>query len=214
MDITHLGHSSFKIRGRVATVITDPYSKDLVGIKFPTVEANIVTVSHQHNDHNNTSAVSGNPIIIAGPGEYEIKGVRIIGVASYHDATSGSERGRNTIYRIEIDAITIVHCGDLGHKLKDDDIELLSGADVLLIPVGGFYTISAEVAKEVVTQLEPMIIIPMHYNYASLDQKNFGKLTKVDDFIAAMGKDNIAPVPKLTITKDKLPVEQTIVVLE
>jgi len=214
MDIIRLGHSSFKIRGRSATIVTDPYSKDIVGLKFPEVEAEIVTVSHQHEDHNNTKAVRANPVIVAGPGEYEILGVRIIGIGTFHDTTSGSERGRNTIYRIEIDGVSLTHCGDLGHKLEDTQIEILSGSDVLMIPVGGFYTISADVAKEVVQQLEPTIIIPMHYYSPDLDAKTFGKLTKVEDFIAAMGKDNVSPVPKLSITKDKLPAEQTIVVLE
>lgn len=214
MDITRLGHASFKIRGKNATLVTDPFNPQMIGIKFPKVEADIITISHDHGDHNFKSAVEGQPIIVSGPGEYEIKGVKIIGVASFHDGSKGSERGKNTIYKIVLDGISIVHCGDLGHKLDDGQLEILEGSNILLIPVGGFYTIGGAQASEVVSQINPSIIIPMHYNSPNLDQKIFSKLTDAGPFLKEMGKEGIVPQPKLVVTKEKLPVEPTVVVLE
>lgn len=214
MEITHLGHSSFKLRGKNATLVTDPYDPIFVGIKFPKVEADIVTVSHQHKDHNYTQAVGGNPLVIAGPGEYEVKGVKIIGVPSYHDDVKGEKRGHNTVYHIEMDGVNIVHCGDLGHKFDDKEMELLNGIDILILPVGGYYTIDAETATAVITQLEPKIVIPMHYLTARLTKDEYSFLTGVDMFLKAMGKPETTTLPKLVVTSGKLPAEQTLVVLE
>lgn len=214
MEIVHLGHSSFKLRGKSTTIVTDPFDPSMVGLRFPKIEAEIVTVSHDHHDHNFIGAVSGSPVIINGPGEYEVKGVDIIGINSFHDEKEGSERGRNTVYLIKIDGISVVHLGDLGHKLDDKQREILSGCHILMIPVGGFFTISAFEASQVVSQLEPTVIIPMHYNTPELNQKVFSKIAGVDDFLKEMGKESIIPQPKINITKDKLPVETTIVVLE
>lgn len=214
MEITHLGHASFKIKGKNVTIVTDPFNPQMMGIKFPKVEADIVTISHNHEDHNFLGIVDGQPIIVNGPGEYEIKGVKIIGVAAYHDSSKGSQRGKNTVYRILVDGISIVHCGDLGHKLDDNQLEMLEGANILMIPVGGFYTIDASVASEVVSQINPTIIIPMHYNTPGLDQKIFSKMTGVETFLKEMGKESIVPQPKLVVTKDKLPAEPMVVILE
>lgn len=214
MEITHLGHASFKIRGKTTTIVTDPFDPAMLGIKFPKVEADVVTISHSHKDHNCPKEVGGTPIIISGPGEYEVKGVKIIGVPTFHDNSNGSQRGKNTVYRIYVDGISVVHCGDLGHKLDDSELEMLDGANILMIPVGGFYTIDAPVAAAVASQMDPNIIIPMHYNSPNLDQKTFSKLTDVGVFLKEMGKEGIVPQPKLTITKDKLPVEPMVVVLE
>jgi len=214
MEITHLGHSAFKMQGKHVTLVTDPYKEDLVGLKFPKVTADIVTVSHQHDDHNFIGGISGNPIIVAGPGEYEIKGVRIIGIASYHDAAKGSQRGKNTIYHFVIGGVSIVHCGDLGDKLDDNAIDRLDNVDLLMIPVGGFYTISAKEAAEIIYRLEPKVVIPMHYHTPKLNQDNFGKMASVDIFLKEMGREGIQPQAKLTISKDKLPVETTVVVFE
>lgn len=214
MEITYLGHASFKIKGKNVTIVTDPFNPSFVGIKFPKVEADVVTISHGHEDHNFKSVVEGHPIIVSGPGEYEIKGVKIVGVAAYHDISKGSERGKNTIYRILVDGVSIVHCGDLGHKLDDGQVEMLEGSNILMIPVGGFYTIDGAVASEVVSQINPTIIIPMHYNIPSLDQKNFSKLADIGPFLKEMGKESIVAQAKLVVTKDKLPVEPMVVVLE
>src|SRR3989304_462301 len=114
MDITYLGHSSFRLRGKQASLVTDPYHSQMVGLKFPRhVTADVVTVSHNHEDHNATAAVEENPFVISGPGEYEVKGVNVLGIASFHDDAKGAKRGRNIIYRIEMDGVAIVHLGDL-----------------------------------------------------------------------------------------------------
>lgn len=214
MDITYLGHSSFKLRGKSATLVTDPFNPEMLGLKFPVVAADIVTISHNHADHNYFTAVGGVPVIVSGPGEYEVKGVNIIGVSTYHDNSNGRERGKNTVYRINMDGISLVHCGDLGHKLSDKDKEIFSGCDVLMIPVGGFYTITVKDASEIVTQLEPGIVIPMHYKLPSTKQKIGENLAEVGVFLKEMGKEGIQSQPKLNITKDKLPPEMTVVVLE
>lgn len=214
MEITNLGHSSFKLRGKQVTIVTDPFNPKMLGIKFPKVTADAVTVSHSHDDHNFLGAVEGEPIILAGPGEYEVKGAKIIGISTFHDASGGSARGKNTVYRINIDGVAIVHCGDLGHKFDDKQLEMLEGANVLMVPVGGFYTIDAAVACEVVSQINPNIIIPMHYATPSLDKSIASKLTDVGVFLKEMGKEGISPQPKLTVTRDKLPMEPIVVVLE
>lgn len=215
MDITHLGHASFKIRGKQVSLVTDPFSPAATGLKFPkNLEADIVTISHQHEDHNYLEAGSWKletgTLIISGPGEYESKGVKILGISSFHDSSAGSERGRNTIYKITMDGITLCHLGDLGHKLEDKQLDLLDGIDLLMIPVGGVFTIDAKSAAEVVAQLEPIMVIPMHYQAAGLKFQ----LETVEKFLQEMGKPEIKPMPKLTISKEKLPEEMEIVVLE
>jgi L-ascorbate metabolism protein UlaG (beta-lactamase superfamily) len=218
MDIIPLGHASFKLKGKKATVITDPFDPDKVGLKFPKhTSADIVTISHAHPDHNFGQIVEnpegGEKIIFDGPGEYESKAVEIIGIPTSHDTKEGSERGKNTMYRIDIDGISVLHCGDLGHKLTEAQIEQIDSADVLMIPVGGFYTIDAHVAAEVVKQLEPFYVIPMHYNRPGLDPKIFGNLQPVEAFLKEMGLEHLEPQPKLTVSKDKLIAESTQVVI-
>src|SRR3989344_2417944 len=143
MDITYLGHSSFKLRGKGSIVVTDPFGP-VVGLPFPKhTTADIVTVSHDHEDHNAADLVEGNPFVVRGPGEYEIKGVGVVGLGVFHDDAGGTKRGKNTIYRIELDGISIVHLGDLGHELSSAQVDSLDGVDILLVPVGGVYTIDA-----------------------------------------------------------------------
>ena len=215
MEITYLGHSSFKLRGKTVTVVTDPFDTIAVGIKFPKhTSADIVTVSHDHNDHNATNTVEGSPFVVSGPGEYEVKGVGIVGIGVFHDDANGAKRGKNTIYRIELDGVSIVHLGDLGHTLTSDQVDGLDGVDILLIPVGGVYTIDAKIAREVVTAIEPSVVIPMHYHSFDLDQKAFGSLAAVSVFLKEIGKENIPLVPKFSVTKDTLPEELQVVVLQ
>ena len=160
-------------------------------------------------------AVSGisegkDPLVITGPGEYEISQMDIVGIASYHDSKQGAERGKNTIYNAKVDDINIVHLGDLGQpKLSEEQVEQLSSCDVLFIPVGGVYTISAKEAPDVISQIEPKIVIPMHYK---IDRLKFD-LAPVDKFLSAMGKAKKEPQNKLSLSKDKLPEEIEIVVL-
>lgn len=215
MEITHLGHSSFKIKGKTATLVTDPFSPQMTGLKFPKVEADIVTISHQHEDHNAISnlippQMSNGPLVISGPGEYEARGVKILGVSTFHDSSKGSERGKNTVYQIKMDGLALIHLGDLGHKLEEATVEALNGVDILLVPVGGVYTLDGKGAAEVVGQLEPRIVIPMHYQVPGLKFT----LEAVDKFLKEMGKEGITPQPKLVISKDKLPEEMEVIVLE
>ncbi len=210
MDITYLGHASFKIKGKNASLVTDPFDPK-IGLKFPKVEADIVSVTHSHFDHSASSQVGGEPFVVSGPGEYEIKGVEIVGVQSFHDNKKGEERGKNTIYNFKIDKLNIAHLGDLGQeRLTDDQIEEIGNVDILMIPVGGYYTIDASVASKIVSQLEPKIIIPMHYRDADSTIK---ELAGVENFLKEMGKEGIEPVQKFSITADKLPEETQIVVM-
>lgn len=219
MDIIPLGHAAFKLKGKICSVVTDPYDPEMVGLKFPRhTTADIVTISHGHKDHNFSAVVESEAgsekIVLTGPGEYEVKGVDVTGIATYHDNKEGAERGKNTLYKIEIDGIKIVHCGDLGHKLTPVQVELIDDVDVLLVPVGGFYTIDGATAAEVVTQLEPSIVIPMHYQMSGLDAKVFGQLTPVTNFLKEIGQETVLPQPKLKVTKDSLPLETQVVILE
>lgn len=214
MDITSLGHSSFRIRGKTATVVTDPYDPRSLGLKFPKhVEADLITVSHGHEDHNSVSQIEGTPFVIDGPGEYEVKGVGVVGISTFHDGEKGAARGRNTIYRIEIDGVSIVHLGDLGHTLATAEIDALDGVNILMVPVGGVYSLDPAQAVQVVQEIEPSIVIPMHYGRPELNQKVFGGLSPVAAFLKEIGKEATSQ-PKLSTTKDKLPAEMQVVVLE
>ena len=208
MDITYLGHSSFKLKGKTTSVITDPFSND-TGLKFPKVEANIVTITHDHTDHNNSKGVGGDPVVVNGAGEYEIGGVSIFGVPSYHDAKGGEERGRNTIYVIRIDGINVCHLGDLGHKLSTSELDEIGTVDILLVPVGGVYTVDAAGANEVVSQLEPKVVIPMHYKVPGLKYE----LESLDGFLKEIGLEPTRDT-KFTVVPSSLPDTMQLVVLE
>ncbi len=213
MEITYLGHSSFRIKGKDNFLVTDPFEDAAVGFQFPKVEADIVTVSHDHPDHNAVKKVSGNPFVIAGPGEYEIKGVSVFGIGSFHDAKKGKERGPNTIYLIEMDGVRICHLGDLGESLSDKQLEEINGVDILMVPVGGVWTISPEQALAVVAAIEPNVILPMHYKVAGMSQE-MAKMASLQDFLKLTDQANVTPIPKLVVTKDNLPPEKQFVILE
>jgi L-ascorbate metabolism protein UlaG (beta-lactamase superfamily) len=209
MEITWLGHSCFKLKGKQAALITDPYSPEL-GYSLGKQTADIVTVSHRHPGHSFIEGIGGNPRAVTGPGEYEIKGVLIIGVATFHDNNKGSTRGKNTIYLIEMDEVSICHLGDLGHTLTDEQVEELGNVDVLLLPVGGVSTVNASLASEIVRQLEPKIVIPMHYKTAAIDRP----LEPVDGFLKEIGAHDITPQDKLSVTRSNLPLSTQVVLLE
>jgi len=215
MYIYHLGHSCFKLQSKneatAVTVITDPFGKEY-GLKPPRAEADIVTISHNHSDHNNLSAISGKPYVIDMAGEYDIKGVFIQGIDSYHDTKQGQERGNNIIYRINIEDIVITHLGDLGHSLDHKQVERLQGTDILLIPVGGIFTIDAKKAVEIINQIEPRMVIPMHYKAPALKFPSGKMIEGVDRFIKEIG---VKPTEeeKLKINKKDLPAEDMEVVI-
>ena len=200
MEIIWLGHSCFKIKGSNATVITDPYSPDM-GYSLGKHAAHIVTVSHQHPGHSYVQGISGEPRLVTGPGEYEIKGVLIMGIATFHDKVKGEERGKNTVYLTEVDEVSICHLGDLGHVLTAGQVEELGNVDVLLLPVGSVSTINASMAAEIVRQLEPKVVVPMHFKTPALSRE----LEPVDKFLKEMGTEQLTPQPKLSITRSNLP---------
>jgi L-ascorbate metabolism protein UlaG (beta-lactamase superfamily) len=213
MEIKYLGHSSFKIKGKSVTIVTDPYDPS-VGFKFPKVEADIVIISHDHSDHNQKELVGGKPYVIEGPGEYEVKGVSVLGLRTFHDESQGQKRGLNTVYRIELEGVSLSHLGDLGHPLSSQQLGELNGIDVLFIPVGGFYTIGPKRAVEVISQIEPKIVIPMHYQVPEQkNNKTFAPLVGVEEFLKEIGEE-VSPQPKLLISRDRLPAEREVLVLE
>lgn len=216
VDIWWYGQACFRIKGKSAQIVIDPYHGNFTGLGEPKLAANVVCVTHAHEDHNNSSQIGEveegkPPFVISGPGEYEIMGINIVGVDSFHDSVSGQERGKNTIYQINIDEVNIVHLGDLGQKeLTQTQVEALSGCDVLMIPVGGVYTINSKEAPGIIAQLEPRFIVPMHYKIPEL---KFG-LAPVGEFLKAMGKENVEKSSKLSVSADKLPDEPQVVLLE
>jgi len=214
MDISFLGHSCFLLKGRDTKVVTDPYGSE-VGWQQSKVEADIVTVSHEHKDHNDLSKVEGEPMVIAGPGEYEIKGVSVTGISVFHDDEQGKERGKNTIYAIDIDGLRVCHMGDLGHKLNDKQLDLLDGIDVLMMPVGGFYTVDPKQAAAMIKQISPIVLLPMHFKDKGM-KASFDKLITLDKFLQMMdGDGNVVKESKLSLKKTELTEEEMkIVILE
>src|SRR5437763_9409961 len=186
MEISWLGHSCFLLRGKNVTLITDPFSPQL-GHSLGKINAPIVTISHDHPGHNYVPGVGGNPRVVRGPGEYEISDVLITGVASYHDNKRGQERGRNTIYVIHMDDLVICHLGDLGHTLQEQQLEEVADADVLLIPIGGQHTVNAAQAAEIISQVEPRVVIPMHYR-SNAPQSAQDVANPLDKFCREMGR--------------------------
>ena len=203
-----MGHSCFRIKGSQAAVITDPFPPDL-GYSLGKPDANIVTLSHQHPSHSYVQGIGGEPRTIQGPGEYEISGVLIIGVATFHDAEGGKKRGKNTAYLMEIDGISVCHLGDLGHVLTAEKVEEIGDVDVLLLPVGGASTIDAAMAAEVIRQLEPKAVVPMHYKTPFISRE----LDPVEKFLKEMGMEQIDSRPKLSLSRTNLPVSTQVFLL-
>lgn len=216
MNIIWHGHSCFtieeKIGGELVIVVTDPY--DNIGLRLPKLEADLVSVSHSHDDHNNFSAVNGiagkTLIVIDRPGEYEVKKVFALGIGSYHDKSQGAERGKSVMFKFDFDGIKVLHLGDLGSELSDQQLERIDEIDVLLIPVGGKYTINASEAAEIVREIEPRVVIPMHYQMPGLKFE----LDSVEKFRKAMG-NKAETLNKLKISKKDLPSDEIkLVILE
>jgi len=216
MQINWHGQSCFQItssqgKNNQIDIVIDPFSEE-IGLRLPKLQADILLTTHDHYDHNNVKAVSGSPFIINGPGEYEIKNVFIEGIPSWHDDSQGKERGENTIYTIEAEELKLCHLGDLGQKeLTEEQLERIGEVDILMIPVGGVYTISAKEALKVMSQIEPRITIPMHYQIPKLKVK----LEGLDKFLKTLGLKSITPENKLSIKKKDLsPEEAKIIVLK
>jgi L-ascorbate metabolism protein UlaG (beta-lactamase superfamily) len=209
LDVTWLGHGCFRLRGKSASVVTDPYPPTL-GPKLAKLEANLVTVSHQHQNHCYLQAVGKEPYVVDGPGEYEAAGVHVIGVPTFHDNDSGATYGRNTVYVIEVDDVRVCHLGDLGHKLGDDALETISNLDVLLVPVGGGTSLDAARAAEVVRQVEPRYVVPMHYALPAVKKE----LAPVERFLKEMGAEGTEPLARLSLQASSGEMETKVVVLD
>lgn len=215
MEISYLGHSSFKIKTKTATVITDPFDPSAVGLKYSGVEGDIVTVSHPHHDHNAIDRVAGVKKVFDGPGEYEVMGVSIIGYPSFHDTKQGEERGKNTIFVIEAEGLRIAHLGDLGHTLSDDLVNEMGGVDVLMVPVGGKFTLGAKEAAEIVGKVDPYFTIPMHYAVPGLNPQTFAGLEPVEPFLKEIGRA-VENLPKLALKREDILEDQSskVIILE
>ena len=217
MVIQYYGHSCFKMitkpagRGKEdVNIFFDPFDKK-IGLRPPQGQADVVLVSHAHSDHNNAEALRGEPYVIDIPGEYSAKGVNIIGIDSYHDNKNGAESGNNTIFVIESEELRVCHLGDLGTELTEKQLEKINGVDILMIPVGGNYTIDGKMAKEIVKKIEPSIIIPMHYKMKGTAADV--KIESEDKFCAEMGNCPKNKVSRINIKKKELKDQEMQVIL-
>jgi L-ascorbate metabolism protein UlaG (beta-lactamase superfamily) len=215
MKIKWYGHAAFLITSdQGLKIIIDPYEPGAFGgqLSYGMIkdQAEIVLTSHDHADHNYTKDIPGSPQIIKGSGSKTIKGISIKGISTYHDPSKGSERGTNTIFAIKLGNIQLCHLGDLGHLLSDKDLAEIGPVDILLIPVGGFFTIDPKEATRVAEQIKPKILIPMHFK----TEKCGFPISPVEDFLR--GKTNIkrAKASEATFDKANLPQQMEIVVLE
>jgi len=219
MTIQWYGQSCFQIiasrnRGEQTSIVIDPFSEE-IGLKLPKLEADILLISHEHRNHNNIKAVaaptSGYPIfLIKEPGEYDVKNVILQGISSYHDNSQGKERGENIIYTIWVEDLKICHLGDLGQKeLTEEQLEKIGEVDILMIPVGGTYTVSDKEASKIMSQLEPKITIPMHYALPKLKVK----LDSLDKFLKNFGIKNLEPLKKLSVKNKDLSSEEAKIVI-
>ncbi len=207
MDIKWYGQSCFRItakRGEKSrnkvTILIDPFDQS-TGLKFYKENADILLITHDHKDHSNIEAVGGRAFLIDGPGEYEVENIFIQGIFSYHDNKKGEERGANTIYVMEAEGMKVCHLGDLGQKeLTDSQLKEIGEVDILMIPVGGVYTIDGKEASKIISQIEPKLIIPMHYKIPGLKIDLEGP----EDFLKAMGVKEKKATEKLTISKSNI----------
>jgi L-ascorbate metabolism protein UlaG (beta-lactamase superfamily) len=209
MEITWYGHSCFRLTERnFVTVVTDPFDSKAIGYDPLKLKAEIVTISHDAPGHNNSDAVKGTTHVLTGSGEFEIGGVFITAVQT--DGAKKKEKVRNTVYVFDYDGITVAHLGDLQQIPTQSEIELLGTVNVALVPVGGGTSLNAAKAAEVVSMLEPNLVVPMHY--ATPDAKV--KLDDLNKFIKEMGLGKQAAQPSLKVTRTSLPSETHVVVLE
>lgn len=212
MKIKYLGHASFMITSEAGTrLITDPYRPD-EELTYGEIKesADIVTISHEHHDHNNVAAVRGNPRVIKGAVTTEIKGIAIKGIPSYHDEAGGTKRGKNVIFCFQVNGIRVCHLGDLGHLLSDKQVAEIGTPDVLLVPVGGFFTIDGSTATRVCHQLKPRVIIPMHWNL----KWSIPEIASVEEFLRGKNDVNRLNTSEVEFKPGELPASTQIIVLK
>lgn len=208
MEIQWLGHSCFRLRGATSTLITDPFSSTL-GIALPEIQAEVVTISHPHPHHSNTESVEGDPYIIDTPGEYDVKGIYVHGIATTLREEAG-EGGRNIIYRIEMEGVTIAHLGDLGQPLSSRQAEELSGVDVLFLPSGAGCTVTTTQAAQLVNLIDPRLVIPMHYQTPELTVD----LNTVEEILRELSVQEVVPQARISVTPTNLPPDRRVVLME
>lgn len=197
------------MRGREGVVLTDPPDPKS-GHAIPRTEAHLVTVSHEDLGHSSMRSVGGDPVVLSGPGEYEVREILVTGISSWHDDEKGAQRGRNIIYTIRLDDLVVCHLGDLGHSLPAEDLEKIGDVDIVLVPIGGGDTnLTASVAAEVIHQLEPKVVVPMSYDP---DEKK--KDSPFERLLHELGVKELTPVPKLSVTRSSLPENIQVVALD
>jgi L-ascorbate metabolism protein UlaG (beta-lactamase superfamily) len=206
MEIKYLSHSAFLIKTKDAKLIMDPFDPKFVGMRFSRQEADIVTISHAHKDHSHTELIEGEPLIITWPGQFEKKGIRIWGISSYHDKVQGKEKGENVMYKVESEGVSLLHCGDLGTVLTDDQLDEIGDVDILMVPVGGKYSLTADEAILLIKKIEPSVVIPMHYNTPG---SSIEGLAPLDEFLKKMGTQQTEPLEKLVVKKEEFDGETT-----
>ncbi len=215
MKITYYGHSSFLVEARDGTrIILDPYRSGSFGgaLRYSPIgdSADAVVATHTHDDHGATDTIPGKPLVFVQPTSAKVGGVDITGIAVKHDDTGGSQRGTNTIVLLDDGDVRLAHLGDLGHPLAPPTLEAIGKVDVVLVPVGGYYTIDAQTAAVVVESLAPAVVVPMHYKTAATDFP----ITTEDDFLATQKAVQKVEGPQLEVTRDNLPASRTTFVLK
>lgn len=207
--MTWLGHACFRLRGREGVVLTDPPDPKS-GHAIPKTDAHLVTISHDDPGHSSLRSVGGEPVVLAGPGEYEVREILVAGIASWHDDEKGAKRGRNTIYTIRLDDLTVCHLGDLGHSLPSEDLERIGDVDIVLVPIGGGdVNLAAATAAEVIHQLEPKVVVPMSY-----DPDDKRKDSPYERLLHELGVKDLVPVAKLSVSRSSLPDNIQVVALD
>jgi len=209
MEIVWQGHSCFRIRSREATIVTDP-CPPASGYAIGKPTADIVTISHHHPNHSFLKAVAGTPVVLDGPGEYEISGAFVTGISTYHDDKRGEENGPNMVFIMEMEDIKLCHLGDLGHTPTAEQAEEMTGVDILFVPIGGNTTLDGVRAAEVVSLLEARLVVPMHYKTEAFK----GDLEPPDRFLKELGVTAHEPQPKISVTKNSLPSTTQVVMLD
>jgi L-ascorbate metabolism protein UlaG (beta-lactamase superfamily) len=215
MKIKWYGHAAFLITSdQGIKIILDPYEPGAFGgqLSYGKIDdrADIVLTSHDHADHNDTKSLQGSPQVVRGSGTKTVKGISIKGIPSYHDPSKGSERGTNTIFNLQVDRIQVCHLGDLGHVLTEKELREIGPVDILLIPVGGYFTIDAKEATRVMDQVKPKVVIPMHFK---TERCGF-PIAPVEDFIKGKPAPKRPRACEVTFDKAALPQKTEIIVLE